>query len=82
MHDPGIWHLQERLPSNGRWRVMVFAGDVTKPSQKEKIERLGAALGSKISFLQRYKPAGASYNSIIEEQDNDPWHSQGLTRAG
>ncbi|KAL2825188.1 FAD binding domain-containing protein [Aspergillus cavernicola] len=64
--DARPWHLQERLPSNGRWRVMVFAGDVTKPSQKEIIERLGAALDSKTSFLQRYKPAGAHYDSVIE----------------
>ncbi|BCS26562.1 putative FAD monooxygenase [Aspergillus puulaauensis] len=64
--DARPWHIQERLPSNGRWRVMVFAGDVTKQPQKEKIERLGAALGSKGSFLQCYKPAGARYDSVIE----------------
>lgn len=64
--DARPWHIQERLPSNGRWRVMVFAGDVTNQPQKEKIERLGAVLGSKGSFLQRYKPTGARYDSVIE----------------
>ncbi|KAL4933364.1 putative FAD monooxygenase [Aspergillus undulatus] len=64
--DSRSWYLQERLPSNGCWRVMVFAGDVTKPSQKDKIGRLGTALGSRESFLQRYTPAGARYDSVIE----------------
>ncbi|KAL3474928.1 thioredoxin-like protein [Aspergillus californicus] len=64
--DARPWHLQERLSSNGRWRLMVFAGDVTNPSQKQKIEQLGNALSSKTSFLQRYKPAGARYDAVIE----------------
>lgn len=64
--DARPWHLQERLSSNGCWRLMVFAGDVTNPSQKQKIEQLGAALGSKTSFLQRYKQAGARYDAVIE----------------
>ncbi|KAL4910070.1 hypothetical protein BDW74DRAFT_186316 [Aspergillus multicolor] len=49
--DARPWHLQERLPSDGRWRVLVFAGDVTN--------------GQK-SFLQRYKPTGSWYDSVIE----------------
>ncbi|KAJ0413345.1 FAD binding domain-containing protein [Aspergillus carlsbadensis] len=64
--DARPWHLQERLPSNGRWRLMVFAGDVTKSQQKENIGQLGAALGSKTSFLKRYTPAGGRYDSVIE----------------
>ncbi|KAI9369456.1 FAD binding domain-containing protein [Aspergillus egyptiacus] len=64
--DARPWHLQERLPSNGSWRVLVLAGDVTKAAQKEKIEKLGAALSDKNSFLRRYTPAGARYDSVIE----------------
>ncbi|KAL4795319.1 FAD binding domain-containing protein [Aspergillus venezuelensis] len=64
--DGRPWHLQQRLPSDGRWRVVVFAGDVTKQSQKEKLERLGAALGSKKSFLQRFTPAEARYDAVID----------------
>jgi phenol 2-monooxygenase len=61
--DARPWHLQERFPSNGRWRLV---GDVTESQQKEKIERLGAALNSRTSFLKRYRPAGARHDSGIE----------------
>ncbi|KAL4941259.1 FAD binding domain-containing protein [Aspergillus oleicola] len=54
--DGRPWLLQQRLPSDGRGRVIVFAGDVTKKSQTEKIERLGAALCSKV----------ARYDAVIE----------------
>ncbi|KAL4961141.1 putative FAD monooxygenase [Aspergillus stella-maris] len=64
--DGRPWHLQQRLPSDGRWRVVVFAGDVTKQAQKDKLEVLGAALGSKESFLQRFTPAEARYDAVIE----------------
>ncbi|KAL4951776.1 FAD binding domain-containing protein [Aspergillus filifer] len=64
--DGWPWHPQQRLPSDGRWRVVVYAGDVTKQAQKEKLEILGAAIGSKESFLQRFTPAEARYDAFIE----------------
>lgn len=33
---------QSLLQSDGRWRVLVFAGDVTNPTQLERVNRLGA----------------------------------------
>jgi len=28
--DARPWHFQERLKSDGRWRLVVFAGDISK----------------------------------------------------
>ncbi|OQO07602.1 hypothetical protein B0A48_07299 [Cryoendolithus antarcticus] len=73
--DARPWHLQERLPSNGTWRVLVFAGDITQPQQKERIERIGAAFSDTEAFLTRY--TGDKFGSVIEVLaiHNAPRHS-------
>jgi hypothetical protein len=37
-------HFQGLLKSNGRWRVVIFVGDITQPQQLEKIVKLGQSL--------------------------------------
>ncbi|KAF9895072.1 hypothetical protein FE257_004701 [Aspergillus nanangensis] len=64
--DARPWHFQELLKSNGRWRVLVLPGDVSKASQMEKVQKLGEALSKKDSFLRRFTPEGAKYDSVIE----------------
>ncbi|KAK2751458.1 hypothetical protein FQN55_000733 [Onygenales sp. PD_40] len=64
--DARPWHLQERLPSDGRWRILVFPGDITKPSLLSQYTALGDKLASKDSFLRRYTPAATAIDSVIE----------------
>jgi phenol 2-monooxygenase len=45
--------LGDALKSDGLWRLIVFAGEVTRPSAKERLERLGRALSQPDSFLRR-----------------------------
>lgn len=54
--DARPWHLQELLPSNGTWRILVFAGDVLDPAQFSRYSALGESLSSTDSFVNRYKP--------------------------
>lgn len=64
--DARPWHLQERLPSNGTWRVVIFPGDISNSTQKQRLDKLGERLGDANSFLKRFTPAGAKYDSVIE----------------
>jgi phenol 2-monooxygenase len=64
--DARPWHLQELLPSNGRWRVILFPGDISTPEQRKKLDALGAAIDDKTSFLRRFTPAGSRYDAIFE----------------
>lgn len=59
-------HFQELLPSNGTWRVVIFPGDVREPRQKERLANLGQQLASAHSFLRRFTPSNARYDSVIE----------------
>jgi phenol 2-monooxygenase len=53
--DARPWHLQERLPSSGAWRLLVFAGDILDPVQFARYESLGKALASPGGLIQKYK---------------------------
>lgn len=64
--DARPWHFQELLRSNGRWRVVVFAGDVLDKGQKARVDGLGKKLGGEGSFLKKYTPQGWRYDSVIE----------------
>lgn len=64
--DARPWQFQELLKSNGRWRVVVFAGDIKQPAQKARVQALGEALARPDSFLHRYTPADAPIDSVIE----------------
>ncbi|KAG9570317.1 phenol 2-monooxygenase, partial [Aureobasidium melanogenum] len=59
-------HFQELLKSTGVWRVVLFAGDVSNPGQMQRLHSLGEKLQSSDSFLQRFTPVGARYDSVIE----------------
>ncbi|XXH02222.1 hypothetical protein Hte_008590 [Hypoxylon texense] len=37
-------HLSDMMPSNGAWKILVFAGDIGSPSQLERVQQLGAYL--------------------------------------
>ena len=49
--------LQTFLTSNGRWRLVVFAGDVLNTSQMDRINVLGENLAAPKGLLKRYIPS-------------------------
>ncbi|KAK8113753.1 hypothetical protein PG999_005822 [Apiospora kogelbergensis] len=47
------WQFQQRLPADGRFRVVLFAGNIHSAQQKERIESFCAKLDAPGSFLHR-----------------------------
>lgn len=64
--DARPWHFQELLPSNGKWRIVLFAGDISKEHQMARVQRFGESLAQHDSFINRFTPKGKPINSIIE----------------
>ena len=64
--DARPWQFQERLKSDGRWRIVVFAGDLLENAQMERVRALGEALISPSSFISRFTPKGKPIDSLIE----------------
>ncbi|GAA6047438.1 hypothetical protein JCM3770_001305 [Rhodotorula araucariae] len=64
--DARPWHLGDRFIADGRWRVVLFAGDVRESSQREKLEKIAAYLDSPTGPLRSFTPAGDDLDSVIE----------------
>ncbi|EEA20658.1 hypothetical protein TMatcc_000653 [Talaromyces marneffei ATCC 18224] len=64
--DARPWHLQELLKSNGRWRLIVFPGNLALPGNMQRIQKLGERLGASDSFIRQYTPPGQPIDSLIE----------------
>ncbi|GAA5887203.1 hypothetical protein JCM5296_004561 [Sporobolomyces johnsonii] len=64
--DARPWHLADRFMSDGRFRLVLFAGDVREASQKEKLEKVAAYLDSPSGPLRTYTPASDDLDSVIE----------------
>lgn len=64
--DARPWHFQELLPSSGRWRVVVFPGDITQEAQRKKLDAVGTALADHGSFLHRFTTPGERVDSVFE----------------
>jgi phenol 2-monooxygenase len=64
--DARPWHFQEWLRADGRWRLIVFAGDLTEKKQFARLQQLGEALAAPTSFLRKFTPKGAKIDSVIE----------------
>ena len=47
-------HIASLLPSTGQWRILLFAGNLTLPSQFARIQALGSHLAAPSSFLHLY----------------------------
>lgn len=64
--DARPWHFQERLKADGRFRIVLFAGDVIKPEQQKRVKDLCAVLDAPGSFLRRVTPASKPIDSVVE----------------
>lgn len=65
--DARPWHFQERLRADGRFRVVLFAGDVLDPTQKARVGAFCAGLDAQPDgILRRVTPPGARLDSVVE----------------
>ena len=65
--DARPWHLQERLPSTGAWRIVLFVGDVVgSAAQRAKMTGLCDRLAAPDSLLRRFTPPSAARDAVFE----------------
>ncbi|KAL0939545.1 FAD binding domain protein [Colletotrichum truncatum] len=58
--DARLWELHHKLPSNGRFRLVVFGGDISKQGQRDLVNALGTWLASYLPKLPTIKLSPAS----------------------
>lgn len=59
--DPRPWELHHHMPSDGRFRIIVFGGDVSRPAQLALVNALGGWLSA--TLLPRCPRAALSPGS-------------------
>ncbi|ODQ78129.1 hypothetical protein BABINDRAFT_93310 [Babjeviella inositovora NRRL Y-12698] len=65
--DARPYHLADRIPSDGRWRVLNFCGDVAKNAELAAANAdFAKYLESKVNFVSNYTPVNARVDSVIE----------------
>ncbi|PSK34046.1 Ubiquinone biosynthesis monooxygenase COQ6, mitochondrial [Elsinoe australis] len=60
------WPFQVWLKSDGRYRVVLFAGNVKEPEQRQRVDKWCEEAEKSGSWLKKYTPAGATIDSVIE----------------
>ncbi|OBT97633.1 hypothetical protein VE01_04449 [Pseudogymnoascus verrucosus] len=64
--DARVMQLVTAMPSDGRWRIVLFAGDIRDAAKAEKLKKLGEFLFSETGPVQTYTPPTADIDSFIE----------------
>ncbi|GFF70627.1 3-hydroxybenzoate 4-monooxygenase [Aspergillus lentulus] len=64
--DAKVMKSVNALPSDGRWRIIVFPGDIRQQLASTKLNQLGTYLFSNHGPIQKYLPPGADIDSLIE----------------
>ncbi|KAJ6562415.1 FAD binding domain-containing protein [Mycena capillaripes] len=65
--DAHAIQLADRLVADGRWRLIVFAGNMGNPNQFQRFNNLcDRLMNAGDSPIKRYTPPAADLNSVIE----------------
>ena len=64
--DARPWQLADWLKSDGRFRVIVFAGNLKDEKQWQRVQAFAEALENPRSFLQRFTPPDKPAYSVID----------------
>ncbi|KAG6876188.1 hypothetical protein C0992_000550 [Termitomyces sp. T32_za158] len=69
--DGRQYELQDLLPSDTRFKVLVFTGDISDADQRANVEKLVADMGAENGFLKRYSPNSTAFDIISIASNND-----------
>lgn len=64
--DAKAMQLVKALPADGRWRIVIFGGDITESASATRLEELGAYLYSPTGPVHKHTHASADIDSFIE----------------
>lgn len=65
--DGRPWFIHDKMPSDGRWRLLDFCGDFKRsPVLAEQLIAVGDYFSSSDSFIAKYTPTSERVDSVIE----------------
>ena len=66
MADYRPYELQDLLPADTRYKLIVFAGDIAREEQKTRVQKLVDGLERPDSFLHLYTPKGKAMDTVFD----------------
>lgn len=63
LSDAEACQLADRMPSDGRWRIVIFTGDIAQQQQLERVRVFAVGFER---LLERYTPQGQDIDSVID----------------
>ncbi|KIM94699.1 hypothetical protein OIDMADRAFT_135710 [Oidiodendron maius Zn] len=64
--DAKAMQLAKALPADGRWRIMIFGGDIQNDASSRRLNQLGEYIFSDSGPVQRHLPRGSDIDTFIE----------------
>ncbi|KZT22586.1 hypothetical protein NEOLEDRAFT_1071260 [Neolentinus lepideus HHB14362 ss-1] len=64
--DAWPFDIQDMLPADTRFKVVVFLGDLSEDVQREKVNILAQELEKSDSFLKTYPPPGVAIDAVFD----------------
>ena len=64
--DARPWQFGHFLKSDGRFRIIVFAGNIRDKKQWERLQGFGVSLAKPESVIHRFTPSAKPIDSVIE----------------
>lgn len=59
-------NIQELIPADTRFKLLLFPGDISDPVQKEKLENLARAFSASASFIHRFTPKSGKPDAVFD----------------
>lgn len=66
LQDFRPYDMQDLVPSDTRFKILVFCGNTSKQEQKQKLDALAAHLQQPRSFFKRFLPPGPPSDAIFD----------------
>lgn len=63
--DACPYELQDLLPADTRFKILIFAGNTTDETQRAKVDKLAEEMDKPESFLRKYTP-GNEHNKVFD----------------
>ena len=64
--DARPFEIQDLLPSDARWKVLVFAGDIMDPAQSARVHKLAQEMARPEGFLRRFSDARGGVEKVFD----------------
>ncbi|KAG8900286.1 hypothetical protein FRB99_006141 [Tulasnella sp. 403] len=60
------YNIHDLMPSDTRFKVLLFVGDLTDANQLAKIQAFATELDTPSSFIKKFTPAGAKFDTVFD----------------